>query len=219
MAVGAVANHSRAKFDTRLGCTQVADDGWALVGLKLETPVPDTWHGLAPSPTLLGLGGGGQQMLSQPSCDGASERDMGCPLAKIRPEQLTYRWPLGRAAGMGSRLKVVPHMCEGASQKRCFIPCLAVPSVVCTVFFFSFLLQYTALMPWACMTKDDEVSSIAFNGPFRPQTIRLRIGGRRRGAPGFGGGFRRKREDEDAEQMPKRGEAKRSRKSDLKKKS
>lgn len=34
-------------IDTRLGRTQVADDERALVGLKRETLVPDTWHGLA----------------------------------------------------------------------------------------------------------------------------------------------------------------------------
>lgn len=67
---------------------------------------------------------------------------MGCPLARDQTGTADIQIALwdGLLLGMGSRLKVVPHMCErGNSQKRCFIPCLA----RVWVSFFFFLLQYS----------------------------------------------------------------------------
>lgn len=63
-------------------------------------------------------------------------------------------------------------------------------------------------MPWACMTKDDEVSSIAFTDLFGPRRSGCELEGveRHRGLE-EGSGWR-KREDEDADKCRKGVEAK-----------
>lgn len=107
----------------------MADDERALVGLRHETPVPDTWHGLAPSPTLLGLGGGGQQMLSQPSCDGAQRTRHGMPIGKDQTGTADIQIALwdGLAARHGKPPESgATHVRAREQPKRCFIPYLAV---------------------------------------------------------------------------------------------
>ncbi|QYS99917.1 hypothetical protein H0G86_007037 [Trichoderma simmonsii] len=128
---------------------------------------------------------------------------MGCPLARDQTGTADIQIALwdGLAARHGKPPESgATHVAsEGTAKKD--VSFLALP---CYGFLFSSFCYSTALIPWACMTKDDEVSSIALTDLFGPRRSGCELEGGE--SPGFGRRIRPAKEGRRGRrQMPKRG--------------